>query len=995
VFISFLFFFLISFFVFFCINSSKTLAVSDNNIPGVALPSSPFNGSLDEWADTDDVFHNIFNKGDHLSITLTGDANTDFDLYLFPPGSTDVWTDMPVAEASGDTYPETLLYTIPTSGEYYLDIFAYSGSGNYTITYTVNPSSEDDNIPGVPITTSPVTGSLDYVLDVDDVYRIELNPGQKITASIITDRGNEFYLYLFSPGSTDVQEDFPLTGTEGIDYPESFTYVVPSDGGGTYYLDAYAASGKGSYTISYAITTASPDDNIPGVPIPVSPISEYLNENTDLDDVFRIDLNSGERFVATLIAHSGTDFDLYLFPPGSRDIWTDEPVAWAESDKYPDKLSYIVPQGKSGTYYLDVYGFSGEGNYNIFYSTETVSFVPKNDFNRDFLSDVGLFYRYGTNRTGLWGFYSNGISFHPEKEWGSNAWSWEKSKVTGGNFRSLVLAREYSLPGTTNKVFIQGNYAYIANESSGLQIVDISDPYNPQLIGSYDTSGQAGGVYVSGDYAYISDGNSGDLLIFDVSDPTSPFLKGVFDTASPCQGIFVSGSYAYFCSGSTLFIVDVSNPSDPHAVASVIFFDPHDVFVRGNYAYVSDMHEGLYIVDVSDPTSPKVLGNCRNFVDHRVGGVPWNLYVAGNYAYIADSKLGLQIVDVSNPSSPLLVASCNTPGNAKDVYVDNGVAYVADFDGGLQIIDVTNPLSPSIVSSYRKNVKAKGVFYHENYVYVCYMYRDLLVFDAGEKPGIAVLYKYSSLRVGLWAFISDGTRFSLKKLWGSSAWSWDRSKLVSGDFNGDEKTDLAILYKYGTNKTGLWLFISKGMGFSVRKVWHSNAWSWDRSKLVSGDFNGDEKTDLAILYKYGTTKTGLWLFTSKGNSFSVRKVWHSNAFSWDRSKITSGNFNGDEKTDLAILYKYGTTKAGLWVFTSKGTNFTLRRAWLSSAWSWDRSKLVSGDFNGDGRTDIAVLYKYGETKTALWLFTSNETSFSVRRAWSSSAWSWNKSKLVD
>lgn len=38
-------------------------------------------------------------------------------------------------------------------------------------------------------------------------------------------------------------------------------------------------------------------------------------------------------------------------------------------------------------------------------------------------------------------------------------------------------------------VAVNGNYAYIADGSNGLVIVDISDPSSPTVAGSYDTDG--------------------------------------------------------------------------------------------------------------------------------------------------------------------------------------------------------------------------------------------------------------------------------------------------------------------------------------------------------------------------------------------------------------------------------------------------------------------------------------------------------------------------
>ena len=56
---------------------------------------------------------------------------------------------------------------------------------------------------------------------------------------------------------------------------------------------------------------------------------------------------------------------------------------------------------------------------------------------------------------------------------------------------------------------VAGNYAYVADEVAGLQVIDISNPANPQRVGGYDTAGGAAGVAVAGNYAYVADDAGG------------------------------------------------------------------------------------------------------------------------------------------------------------------------------------------------------------------------------------------------------------------------------------------------------------------------------------------------------------------------------------------------------------------------------------------------------------------------------------------------------
>ncbi len=98
--------------------------------------------------------------------------------------------------------------------------------------------------------------------------------------------------------------------------------------------------------------------------------------------------------------------------------------------------------------------------------------------------------------------------------------------------------------GSAEGIYVSGNYAYVADGESGLQIIDISNPSTPKFIGHCDTPNCANNIYLSGDYAYIADGESG-LQIIDISNVFAPILVGKYDTPDCAYDVFVSGNYAY------------------------------------------------------------------------------------------------------------------------------------------------------------------------------------------------------------------------------------------------------------------------------------------------------------------------------------------------------------------------------------------------------------------------------------------------------------------
>ncbi len=114
---------------------------------------------------------------------------------------------------------------------------------------------------------------------------------------------------------------------------------------------------------------------------------------------------------------------------------------------------------------------------------------------------------------------------------------------------------------------IDGNYAFVLQLYTNhdlqiidnLNIVDISDPENPNIVCILDTPGIARSIYVSDGFAFIADGSEGGLRVIDVSDPEHPRETGFYDTRGNANSVTVIDHYAYVADGYHLCVYDCSH----------------------------------------------------------------------------------------------------------------------------------------------------------------------------------------------------------------------------------------------------------------------------------------------------------------------------------------------------------------------------------------------------------------------------------------------------
>jgi len=231
----------------------------------------------------------------------------------------------------------------------------------------------------------------------------------------------------------------------------------------------------------------------------------------------------------------------------------------------------------------------------------------------------------------------------------------------------------------TWSVATQGSYTFMSSDVNAFQVVDISDPAAPEIISTLPGP-IAWDIALSPGRAYL--GDSTGLRVVDITQPISLTVLGQYTQTAGIMAVEVVSDTLVFVleAEGLLSVLDASNPADIQVMGTYLPSQSISRFaVQDGIVYLM-YSTGLEVVDMSTPGAPQYLGSLDTF------SYLSDVAVIGHWAYVAE-QYGIKAINVADPAHMAFAGFIPGPYGFR-LYHEGRYLYEAAGASGLLIYDL-------------------------------------------------------------------------------------------------------------------------------------------------------------------------------------------------------------------------------------------------------------------------------------------------------------------
>jgi len=284
---------------------------------------------------------------------------------------------------------------------------------------------------------------------------------------------------------------------------------------------------------------------------------------------------------------------------------------------------------------------------------------------------------------------------------------------------------------------ISGGYLYVAAGVYGLQIIDITQPKSAYIIKTVETAEYARDIAVTEGYAYMADDSAG-IQIVQIYEPWNAFIVESIGVPGSANRVALAGNSAYAIDYDSLHVINIDPPYGAYSTTIKTMSGAWCVATGGDYAYVADP-ANIKTVRIYPPESPCIVKTTLMQYDY-----VHDIALAGGYAYAIAADI-LHVIDIDPPESAFIVKTVDLAGEVCAVAVAEGYAYTAELECGVQIVDIDPPESAYVVKSVDTPGDASDIAVEGAYAYVADYSAGLQIIDINQ-PDKAFIAKSIDLQ---------------------------------------------------------------------------------------------------------------------------------------------------------------------------------------------------------------------------------------------------------